>query len=262
MTRLPTTDRRRTWATGLAALLLGVASSAAAANTPKPQPASEAATPAAEAVPAAPAMPPVDGRYTLRRGVLKLGTADFSLIDLGGDCYRYAYAANPTGLARMFIGRIVEASEFCMDDGALVPRTYSFNREDEKDENYVLRFDHKEGVARTDDGVEIEFEGAVHDRLSLQMAVQRWVIVNKGVVSDATYTVVQIEPDEVKAYEFRMAARETIDLGQGPIETVRVERVDPSRRSIRVWVDPAQGYRIVQVEHLKDGSAQFQMQLN
>lgn len=162
----------------------------------------------------------------------------------------------------MFIGRIVEASEFCMDDGALVPRTYSFNREDEKDENYVLRFDHKEGVARTDDGVEIEFEGAVHDRLSLQMAVQRWVIVNKGVVSDATYTVVQIEPDEVKAYEFRMAARETIDLGQGPIETVRVERVDPSRRSIRVWVDPAQGYRIVQVEHLKDGSAQFQMQLN
>jgi hypothetical protein len=209
----------------------------------------------------APAMPPVDGRYTLRRGVLKLGTADFSLIDLGAGCYRYSYAANPTGLASMFIGRIIEVSEFCMDGDALIPRTYSFTREDEKDENYVLRFDHDKQLARTDDGVEIAFEGAVHDRLSLQLAVQRWVIASKGEVSDATYSVTQVEPDEIKVYEFRVTARETINIGNGPIETVKVERVDPSRRSIRVWVDPAADYRIVQVEQIKDGDAQFQMQL-
>lgn len=255
MNRLPMTwaVSKRAWAGVLVGGVL------AAANPVGGVSAAVAAGPDKTATEAA--MPPVDGRYTLRRGLLKLGTADFSLITLGGGCYRYSYAANPTGLARMFIGRVIEVSEFCMDGDTIVPRTYSFTREDEKDENYVLHFDHERQVARTDGGVEIAFEGAVQDRLSLQLAVQRWVMANKGKVSDATYAVTQVEPDKIKVYEFRVTARETLDLGKGPIETVKVERVDPSRRSIRVWADPAQGYRIVQVEQIKDGSVQFQMQL-
>ena len=205
-------------------------------------------------------MPPVDGRYTIRRGVMSLGSADFALVDLGANCYRYSYAAKPSGLARMFIGEITEISEFCMDGQALKPRMFSFTRADKSEENYVLHFDHETGVARTDTGEEVSFEHPVYDRLSLQMAVQLWVIANQGKVSDAIYAVAQLEPDETKIYQFRVTGRETLRLRSGATETVRVERVDPSSRSIRVWVDPADGYRIVQVEHLRKRSVQFQMQ--
>lgn len=205
-------------------------------------------------------MPPVDGRYTIRRGIMSLGSADFSLAEVGANCYRYSYAAKPSGLARMFIGDITEVSEFCMDGQMLKPRMFSFTRADKPEENYVLHFDYEAGVARTDTGEEVPFESPVYDRLSLQMAVQLWVIANQGEVSDAIYAVAQLEPDETKVYQFRVTAREKLDLKSGSIETVRVERVDPSSRSIRVWVDPADGYRIVQVEHLRKGSVQFQMQ--
>ena len=122
MNRLPMTwaVSKRAWAGVLVGGVL------AAANPVGGVSAAVAAVPDKTATEAA--MPPVDGRYTLRRGLLKLGTADFSLIKLGGGCYRYSYAANPTGLARMFIGRVIEVSEFCMDGDTIVPRTYSFTR--------------------------------------------------------------------------------------------------------------------------------------
>lgn len=203
----------------------------------------------------------LDDSFVIRRGFLTLGTARFTLNPLGEDCYRYAYAAKPQGLARLFIGEVTEVSEFCVVDGHLQPRMYSFSREDKPEDNYVMHFDHPAGMARTDDGVEVSFDGRVYDRLSLQLAVQQWVIGNAGAVTDETLTVTQIEPDRQRDYSFQVTRRETLEIRGRDTETVRVDRVGSSKRSVRVWVAPADDWRIVRVEHIDGDSTQFGMQL-
>jgi hypothetical protein len=203
----------------------------------------------------------LDDNFVISRGFLTLGTARFTLNPLGEDCYRYAYAAKPQGLARLFIGEVTEVSELCVVDGYLQPRMYSFSREDTPEDNYVMHFDHAAGMARTDDGVEVSFDGRVYDRLSLQLAVQQWVIGNEGAVTDETLTVTQIEPDRQRDYSFQVTRRETLEIRGRPTETVRVDRVGSSKRSVRVWVAPADGWRIVRVEHIDGDSTQFGMQL-
>jgi hypothetical protein len=207
-------------------------------------------------------MPRVDAQYTLSRGALTLGKASFSLQPLEGDCYRYAYTAMPSGLARMFIGEIREVSEFCEVEGELQPQRYAFSRADRPKGDYVLRFDLEKGEAATEDGRVQRFEGPVIDRLALQLKVQRWVMAQGGQPGAAEYSVTQVEDDRVRTYRFRIMARETLRLGGRDIATVRVERVDTDKRSIRIWAAPADDYQVVQVEHIEDGKVQFRMQRN
>jgi hypothetical protein len=205
-------------------------------------------------------MPRVDAQYTLSRGVLTLGKARFSLQETEDGCYHYAYTATPTGLARMFIGEIREVSEFCEVDGVLQPRRYAFSRADRPEGDYRLDFDLEHGQATTDDGRVQTFDGDVIDRLALQLKVQRWVMAQGGEPGEAEYSVTQVEDDRVRTYRFRIMARETLRLDRREIETVRVERVDTEKRSIRIWAAPADDYQIVQVEHIEDGKVQFRMQ--
>lgn len=209
-------------------------------------------------------MPEVNAEYTLHKGFLTLGTARFSLEpmpDAGDSCYRYAYVARPTGMAKLFIGRIEETSEFCYVDGLLRPSVYRFAREDRPEGDYTLRFDFAEQQARTDKGQVQTFEGPATDRLSLQLVVQRWVITRNGVPGPQELPVQQVEDDRVKTYRFRITGRETVKVDGRKIETVRVERVDDPDKSVRFWMDPLDGWRVVQVEHIEDGSTQFTMEL-
>lgn len=205
-------------------------------------------------------MPRVDADYTLSRGALSLGRANFSLTELGNDCFRYAYDARPSGLARMFIGEINEISEFCVVDDQIQPRMFSFRRADRARDNYVLHFDLSKNEARTEDGRVQSFEGPVIDRLALQLVVQRWVMAQQGVPSDQEFSVTQVEDDRIRTYRFRIMAREALRIGNQTIDTVRVERVDSDRRSIRIWAAPADDWQVVQVEHIEKGSVQFRMQ--
>lgn len=207
-------------------------------------------------------LPSVDARYTLTRGPLTIGTAESSLQALGGDCYRYAYSARPRGVARMFIGEVAEVSEFCLVNDEFQPRFYSFTRADKPSENYVLHFDLAKGEARTEDGRVQTFEGPVTDRLSLQLKVQRWVMQRRGIPSEEEFSVTQVEDDRIRTYRFRIMAREALEIGGRTIDTVRVERVDSDRRSIRIWAAVADDWRIVRVEHIERGSVQFRMQID
>lgn len=216
--------------------------------------------PAAIALP----MPNVDARYDLNKGILGLGTAHFSLTpmaDWGDECYRYAYVAKPTGMAKLFIGTIRETSDFCVVNEQIRVRRYAFSRADRAKDDYTLEFDLDQGEARTDKGIVQTFEGAATDRLSLQLVVQRWVISRNGIPGEAELSVQQVEDDRVRTYRFAITGRETVKAGGRKVETVRVERVDSPDKSVRFWMDPRDGWRVVKVEHIEDGSSQFTMTL-
>jgi hypothetical protein len=199
--------------------------------------------------------------YLLERGALTLGTADFNLTRAADDCYRYEYVARPQGIAKLFIGNIREVSDFCMVDGRIQSRRFSFSRADRAKDDYVLEFDLDKGEARTDRGQVQRFEGYALDRLVMQLAVQQWVLVRGGEPGPEEFSVTKVEDDRIKTYRFRIVARETLLLGGAEVPTVRVERTDDPKKSVRFWLDPARDYLAVRVEQTKGGDTQLRMVL-
>lgn len=209
-----------------------------------------------------PALVPNEADYVLSRGMVTLGQAHFQLSPgQRPDCWVYEYQAKPTGLARLFIGQITERSEFCIENDQLRPQRFRFTRADKEKENFSLEFDWAKGIVRSSLGELRPVTPGMTDRLSLQIAVQRWVMARGGEPGPEEFTVTMVEDDRVKTYRFRITARETVETPAGRFETARVERVDDRKKSTRFWLAPARGYQAVRVEQIKDGSEQLKMLL-
>lgn len=204
-----------------------------------------------------------DLSYVLSRGMLTLGEARFQLkpVEGKGDCYRYEYRAKPKGVARLLIGELRERSDFCLVDGDVRSQHFEFRRADKPAGDFNLEFDWDKEVVRSTKGELRQLTGDMMDRLVMQLAVQRWVIEQRGQPGPEKFSVTKVEDDRAKTYHFRITGKETVQVPAGAFETVRVERVDDPKKSTRFWVAPDKGYMLVRVEQLKDGDEQLKMQL-
>ncbi|HEX4872597.1 MAG TPA: DUF3108 domain-containing protein [Nevskiaceae bacterium] len=205
---------------------------------------------------------PFSARYELRRGSLTLGEARFELTASPDrpDCQIYRYEARPQGLARLFIGTLSERSEFCRVDGRLQPLRFEYQRADRPKDGFSLAFDARAGTVTSSRGEIRSLEPGMTDRLLMQLQIRDWVRAREGLPGDEELAVTMVEDDRVKAYRFRILAREPVQTPAGRVDNaVRVERVDDPRKSTRFWLDPAQGYGAVKVEQVKEGSEQLSL---
>lgn len=225
--------------------------------------AADAAAPAVAVSAAATVSPSASQQtYVLSRGRLTLGEAQFRLAPSGAEgCWRYEYVAQPTGLAALFIGKLSERSDFCVEDGRLQSRHFEFHRADRAKDDFSVDFDWKAGTAKTSRGVEVPLADGVTDRLAMQIAIQRWVIARNGTPGPEELAITKVEAKRAKTYRFRISARESLAVPAGRFDAIRVERVDNPDRSVRFWLAPALGYAAIRVEDLEDGSEQFSMAL-
>lgn len=205
---------------------------------------------------------PSDATYVVTRGMLTLGEARFRLAQHGEPgCWRYEYKAEPSGLARLFIGEVSERSDFCMVAGELRSQHFEFKRADKSGENFSLSFNWKDRVVRSSGGEMRELQAGMVDRLAMQIAVQNWVVDHNGQAGTDEMSVTKIEKERVRTYRFRITGTETIQAPAGRFDTVRVERVDDPKKSTRFWLAPSRGYLAVRVEQTKGGSEQLKMLL-
>lgn len=205
---------------------------------------------------------PSDAHYVLSRGVLTLGSAQFRLApQKQSGCWTYEYIAKPSGLARMFIGEVTERSEFCIVDGHVLSQKFEFKRADKAKDNFSLAFNWKDGLVRSSVGELRPLTAGMIDRLAMQIEVQNWVVARGGEPGPEEITVTKVEDDRVKAYRFRIMARETVQTPAGAFDTVRVERVDDPKKSTRFWLAPSRDYLAVRVEQTKGGDEQLKMEL-
>lgn len=204
---------------------------------------------------------PSDATYLLSRGVLTLGEARFRLQATTPNCWRYEYVARPNGIARLFIGEVAEHSEFCMADGKVLSQSFEFKRADQPKDNFRLTFNWKDAVVRSSAGEMRPLQTGMIDRLSMQIAIQNWVIDQKGEPGPQELTVDKVEEDRVRTYRFRITGRESVETPAGTFETVRVERVDDPKKSTISWLAPSRGYLAVQVQQTRKGDEQLKMQL-
>lgn len=205
---------------------------------------------------------PSDARYVLSRGMVGLGEAHFRLTPQGAPgCWRYEYKAEPSMLARMFIGIVSERSDFCIVNGAVLSQQFVFKRADKSADDFTLDFNWKDRVVRSSVGEMRALENGMVDRLAMQIAVQNWVVQRGGVAGPEEIAVSKVEDDRVKTYRFRIMGRETIKTPAGSFDTVRVERVGDPKKSTRFWLAPSRDWLAVKVEQTKGGSEQLKMLL-
>ncbi|WP_348673275.1 DUF3108 domain-containing protein [uncultured Abyssibacter sp.] len=201
------------------------------------------------------AFAPWKASYSLTRGPLTLGHAEFELVDDDGqNCHVYRYDAKPVGLARLFIGQLHEVSEFCVRDGVIRTQRFEFRRDDEPEDNFVLNFDWDALTVTGPGDKERQIPEDAMDRLAIQLAVRDLLVSHPDALPTEPRNFTMIEDDRIKTYTMQVKGREVVKTPAGELQAIRVERVkDPSKTTI-FWVAPELGYIPVRVEQRKNDS--------
>ncbi len=203
---------------------------------------------------------PYKAVYELSRGKMMLGDTTFTLERDGGRCYRLHGVAEPMGLAALLAGKTVEESRFCEVDGRL--RAQSYKREQEngdKDDNYSLRFDWGNQMVRTNGGASRELPPDGLDRGLMEITLRRLLKQAGGEAPDQPFVFLLVEDDEITPYSLQVTGREKVSTPAGRFDTVKVERLNPGKREMRLWLAPALDYLPVKLERQKKGDPAVRM---
>ncbi len=201
------------------------------------------------------AFAPWQAAYSLTRGPLTLGYAEFQLTPAAEDgCHVYRYDAKPVGLARLFIGQLHEISEFCVRDGQIRTQRFEFRRDDEPEDSFTLHFDWDALTVRGPGDKQRQIPEDAMDRLAIQLAVRDMLVRNPDALPTQPRNFTMIEDDRIKTYTLQVKGRETVDTPAGQLDAIRVERVKDASKTTIFWVAPALGYIPVRVEQRKNDS--------
>lgn len=210
---------------------------------------------------AAPGLAPADvlapftAIYQVELDNTPLGRARFTLAPQGENCYLYSGVAKPEGLAALLVGETSEQSHFCVTGGKIRPVSYQTREDGDKGDNYALKFDWVNRWVRTDEGEPRKLSAEGVDPLSLQIALRKLLSDAGGNPPAQAFSLVVVEDDKEKTYRFAIGGREALKTPIGELDTMRVDRIDDSKRQLRLWLAPSLQYLPVRVEQQRGKGA-------
>jgi Protein of unknown function (DUF3108) len=202
---------------------------------------------------------PFTASYEIRHGAMRVGETRFVLSE--DDSHRYVFESRtqPKGFAKMFVGAIVETSEFRVDGERLRPLRFSAEESRGKG-SQTIDFDWAAGIAhaqRYDERADLTLRPRVLDHSLVQVALMRDLADGRPL---ATYYIV--EKNDLRAYQYERAGEEQVDTPAGAYATVKVRQSRPgSSRELYFWCAPALAYLPVRLEQRKEGKAVLTMSL-
>ncbi len=203
-------------------------------------------------------------RYEVEWGSIPLGAGTIRLQPMGNNCYIYESTTDPIALVRWTYGAPSESSQFCIVDGEVRARRFSYQNDKRKKDNFSLEFDWKTDTVRLlRNGTlsQRSLPGLAYDRFVIREAVRLWVMRNADQASVPEAEFALVDDDSIRSYRFAIIGLETVDTPAGRFEALRVERVDNPRKTYRYWLAPSRDYVPVKIEHLKDGKPELRMSL-
>lgn len=133
-----------------------------------------------------------------------------------------------------------DASRFCIDNGALRSRRFSYHMQDGAKDSYTLAVDWsaKQVTYRSEAGKQttVPLPKQALDPMSIQIAARRWVAAADDLDNLGAADFTLVEKDEIKTYTLRASDGGTIDTPAGRYPTLLVERVDDKKRHLRFWL--------------------------
>lgn len=197
---------------------------------------------------------PFFATYSVSYRGLSAGFLHFELIAEEDGRYVYESHAEPSILAKLFIGdTVAERSVMHIDADGVRPLFWFM-------EEGTLRFDWEEkrvvGMVHGEP-VERPTEPDLQDRLSIQIAVM--TALQQG---REPGTLPMLDDDDIKHYSYRRIGFEPISTQAGDFATVLYQSSRPaSSRTSRLWHAPALDYLPVRIEQLRRGKVETVLEL-
>ncbi|MEQ1440474.1 DUF3108 domain-containing protein [Fontimonas sp. SYSU GA230001] len=217
----------------------------------------------AAAFDAAAHLQPRSDRYAVEWSGISLGEGTIALAGDGTGCYRYSSTTAPIALVRWTYGAPREESHFCLRDGEVMPERFEYVNDKRGGDSFRLDFDWRNAQVKTlKAGVLTvrRLPGPAYDRFSIREAVRLWVLRNRAGEAPDEAEFVMVDDDRFKAFRFAIVGLERIVTAAGPLDALRVERID-DKRPHHYWLAPERDYLPVRIEQFKGGKRELRMEL-
>jgi hypothetical protein len=176
--------------------------------------------------------------------------------------YKAVHKVEPKGIAAALLkGDIEESSSFVLAAEGVRPLHYTSVDTISSDKTQAdFRFDWaEESIAGELDGqaVEMSFDGAAHDRISIQYAMMRDMIAGE---TDRTYVLFDI--DEFKTLHIKMIGTKEVKVPAGRYTAVGIQhQAQGSSRVTTLWCVPELDYLPVIIEQHRKGKLNLRAML-
>jgi len=176
--------------------------------------------------------------------------------------YVAVHRVTPTGMARMLVdGDIEEIAGFAVDDTGVRPLHYKSHDRMTKDKTDAdFRFDWPaRSIVGVVDGeaVTIDFDGRAHDRISIQYAMMRDMIVG---TADESYLLFDI--DKFKTLQITQIGTKEVSVPAGRYTAIGVRhQAEGSSRVTTLWCVPELDYLPVIIEQHRKGKLRMRATL-
>lgn len=198
--------------------------------------------------------------YKVKISVLS-GTLTSRVYDIGNG-FKARSVIAPTGFARLLMdGSIVEESEFGLQPEGIRPRHYrSIDTLSSDPKTMAFEFDWDEHAVTgdiNDEFFRFEFDGAVHDRVSIQYELMLNLL--NGEETDR-YSL--LDGDELKELTVRNIGTRKVRVPFGRFEAVGIQhQAKDSSRISTLWCVEELGYLPVIIEQHRDGKLRVRAEL-
>jgi hypothetical protein len=176
--------------------------------------------------------------------------------------YQAVHKVEPKGLAAALLkGAIEESSSFVLENEGVRPLHYTSADTISSDKTQAdFHFDWEdESIAGEVDGkpVEMSFDGAAHDRISIQYAMMRDMIAGE---TGRTYVLFDI--DEFKVLHIKMIGTKEVKVPAGRYTAVGIQhQAAGSSRVTTLWCVPELDYLPVIIEQHRKGKLNLRAML-
>lgn len=200
--------------------------------------------------------PPFFARFSLSTHGAKIGETEWSVKPLATGLYAYESRSNAAGILALISNeKIVERSEWRLENGMLRPINYSYQRSGgKKDRTIHVAFDWKNMQAKnTAKGQtwRMPVPDGTLDKLSYVLVLMGDLAAEK---TDLQYLVA--DGGKLKTYRLRIEGTEQLETAIGTFDTVRIRRLRSSEeRETLLWCARDLNYLPVKIEHKeRDGT--------
>ncbi len=197
---------------------------------------------------------PFEADYSVSRNGKALGDMRSRLSRAGDTSLVYrSVTEGRNGLAGLLGVRIEEESHLGVDGSGLHSSAYRYRQEMvARKRERALKIEADGRVHESDNDRKWEYtaSGGAFDRHSVVLAIA--LRLREGVGDGVVFDVPVADKGAVEPWRFLVAGRERIDIGEGDIDTIRIERVrkDSERKTVS-WHAPDMDFMPVKVEQVE-----------
>ena len=220
-----------------------------------------ASTGSITAIQAAP-LPEFEASFKLSRGSLRIGTSTVSLSMEDNGQYLYETHSSPSRwIAWLLNDKLHELSRGYLDDSGIRPVYYRYQRSGgarERSAELQFDWDQHSVVNHVDDSVwKMDIPDGTLDRLASQLGVMLALQDNK---TEMAFNIA--DGGKLREYNFRIVARETLELPAGTFETVKLVKVRRNtKRETYIWCAPELSYLPVRIWQREKDDDEYQSDL-